>query len=77
LIAFSFGLFHGPGFAGALGDMGVPQVGGPLALLTFNARVETGQLVFVGVALSAMALLKRLPLTVPAGAWRGSGRLSG
>jgi hypothetical protein len=70
LIAFLFGLFHGLGFAGALSEIGVPQAEVPLALLMFNVGVEVGQLIFVVVVLSLMALLKRLPLTAPAGAWR-------
>jgi len=70
LIAFLFGLFHGLGFAGALSEIGVPQTEVPLALLMFNVGVETGQLLFVAVVLSLIALLKRLPLTAPAGAWR-------
>jgi hypothetical protein len=70
LIAFLFGLFHGLGFAGALSEIGVPQTEVPLALLMFNVGVETGQLLFVVVVSSLMALLKRLPLTAPAGAWR-------
>ena len=39
VIAFIFGLFHGLGFAGALSEIGVPQHGVPLALLTFNGGV--------------------------------------
>jgi len=70
LIAFLFGLFHGLGFAGALSEIGVPQAVVPLALLMFNVGVEVGQLAFIGVVLWLMALLKRLPLTAPAGAWR-------
>jgi len=70
VIAFIFGLFHGLGFAGALSEIGVPQHEVPLALFTFNVGVETGQLLFVGVVLGLMALLKRLPLPPPAGAWR-------
>jgi hypothetical protein len=70
LIAFLFGLFHGLGFAGALSEIGVPQTEVPLALLMFNVGVETGQLLFVAVVLSLIALLKRLSLTAPAGAWR-------
>ncbi len=70
LIAFSFGLFHGLGFAGALSEIGVPQAEVPLALLMFNVGVETGQLLFIAVALILLALLKRLPLTMPEGAWR-------
>jgi hydrogenase/urease accessory protein HupE len=49
LIAFTFGLLHGFGFAGALKEIGLPQTDVPLALLTFNLGVEAGQLLFVGV----------------------------
>jgi hypothetical protein len=47
LVAFIFGLLHGLGFAGALGDIGLPQSAIPLALLFFNLGVEAGQLLFV------------------------------
>jgi hypothetical protein len=47
LVAFVFGLLHGLGFAGALGDIGLPQSAIPLALLFFNVGVEAGQLAFV------------------------------
>lgn len=70
LIAFVFGLFHGLGFAGALSEIGVPQNEVPLALLMFNVGVETGQLLFIAVVLSVLALLKRLRLTTPQGTWR-------
>lgn len=70
MIAFIFGLFHGLGFAGALSEIGVPQNEVPLALFMFNVGVETGQLLFIAVVLSLAALLKRLPVTVPPGAWR-------
>ncbi len=70
VIAFVFGLFHGLGFAGALSEIGVPQNEVPLALLMFNVGVETGQLIFIAVVLSLIALLKRLPFTAPQGAWR-------
>ena len=68
VIAFIFGLFHGLGFAGALSEIGVPQHEVPLALFTFNVGVETGQLLFIAVVLSLIALLKRLPITLPQGA---------
>ena len=70
VIAFIFGLLHGLGFAGALSEIGVPQHEVPLALLMFNVGVETGQLLFIAAVLSLFALLKRLPLTAPHGAWR-------
>jgi len=47
LVAFVFGLLHGLGFAGALGDIGLPERAIPLALLFFNLGVEAGQLAFV------------------------------
>ncbi|TDJ40636.1 MAG: HupE/UreJ family protein [Gammaproteobacteria bacterium] len=53
LIAFTFGLVHGLGFAGALSEIGVPQNEVPLALLMFNVGVETGQVMFV-VAVSVL-----------------------
>ena len=70
VIAFIFGLFHGLGFAGALSEIGVPQHEVPLALFMFNVGVETGQLLFIAAVLGLIALLKRLPLTAPQGAWR-------
>jgi hypothetical protein len=56
LVAFIFGLLHGLGFAGALGEIGLPESAIPLALLFFNVGVEAGQLVFV-VALIGLARL--------------------
>jgi hypothetical protein len=66
LVSFFFGLVHGLGFAGALGEMGLPKAEIPLALLFFNLGVEGGQLFFVGCwfALYAAARLARLP-TMP------------
>ncbi|NIP93435.1 MAG: HupE/UreJ family protein, partial [Akkermansiaceae bacterium] len=49
LVAFTFGLLHGFGFAGALSEVGLPQTSIPLALLMFNVGVEAGQLLFVVV----------------------------
>jgi hypothetical protein len=53
MVAFTFGLVHGLGFAGALSEIGVPQNEVPLALLMFNLGVETGQVLFV-VAVSLL-----------------------
>jgi hydrogenase/urease accessory protein HupE len=60
LVAFSFGLLHGLGFAGALAEVGLPENSIPLALLFFNIGVEIGQLIFVGALLAGAALLRRL-----------------
>jgi len=42
----------------------------PLALLMFNVGVETGQLLFIAVVVSVIALLKRLPVALPQASWR-------
>jgi hydrogenase/urease accessory protein HupE len=64
IVAFAFGLLHGFGFAGALSEVGLPQGQIPVALLFFNLGVEAGQLLFVAVVLSVMAVgrLLRRPL---------------
>lgn len=64
LVAFTFGLLHGLAFAGALADLGLPKAHIPLALFLFNVGVEIGQLLFVGVVLALIAMLRRF-----AGAW--------
>jgi hydrogenase/urease accessory protein HupE len=62
LVAGTFGLLHGFGFAGALSQVGLPANDIPLALLFFNLGVEAGQLAFVIVALGIIALLRRIRL---------------
>ncbi len=57
LVAFTFGLLHGFGFAGALADIGLPQQDIPWALAFFNVGVEIGQIVFVLVVLTFIKLL--------------------
>lgn len=64
LVAFAFGLLHGFGFARALVDLGLPPGDIPVALLFFNLGVETGQLLFIGAILAAVAVARRL-LTIP------------
>ncbi len=49
IIVFLFGLVHGLGFAGALGDLGLPKNHYLLALLMFNLGVELGQLTIIGL----------------------------
>ena len=60
IVAFTFGLLHGFGFAGALAEVGLPQNEVPLALLMFNVGVELGQLLFIAVILVIVQLSKRL-----------------
>ncbi len=62
LVAGTFGLLHGFGFAGALSQVGLPAHDIPLALLFFNLGVEAGQLAFVVVALGVISLLRRMRL---------------
>ena len=59
VVAFTFGLLHGFGFAGVLGEIGLPRHAIPLALLFFNAGVELGQLLFVGAFTLGALLLGR------------------
>ena len=46
-VAFGFGLLHGFGFAGALGETGLPHDAIVPALLFFNLGIELGQLAVV------------------------------
>ena len=68
LVAFTFGLLHGFGFAGALTEIGLPEHAIPLALLFFNVGVEAGQLLFIAAVLVAWSGLRRFEW--PEWAWR-------
>jgi hydrogenase/urease accessory protein HupE len=65
VVAFTFGLLHGLGFAGALSEVGLPQGNIPLALLFFSVGVEVGHFLFVGVVLALIVLSQRLKLPTP------------
>ena len=73
VVAFTFGLLHGFGFAGALAQIGLPQTSIPMALLFFNVGVEVGQLLFIASVIGAMALARRITrridLPQPVWAW--------
>jgi hypothetical protein len=56
VLVFAFGLLHGMGFAGALREIGLPRSDFLMALLTFNAGVEAGQLGVIGVAFVLVGL---------------------
>ncbi len=62
LVAFSFGLIHGFGFASVLTELGLPKDALVLSLLGFNAGVEVGQLAIVAVFLPVAYLLRNTPL---------------
>jgi hypothetical protein len=70
LVAFSFGLLHGLGFAGGLSAAGLPAGQVPLALAFFSAGVEVGHFSFVATALLLMAALRRWNVWQPVWGWR-------
>ncbi|HBX36380.1 MAG TPA: hypothetical protein DEG76_03370 [Pseudohongiella sp.] len=55
--AFVFGLIHGFGFAGVLGDLALPQQLLFGSLLSFNIGVEVGQIAIVLVLVPLLVLL--------------------
>ena len=65
VVAFSFGLLHGLGFATALINLGIPKTTLPIALLFFNVGVEIGQLIFVLLVLALMWAHRRMHATLP------------
>lgn len=66
LVAFTFGLLHGFGFAGTLSEVGLPPGDIPRALLFFNVGVEAGQLGFIAVCFVGLAAAKTLERRLPA-----------
>ena len=74
VVAFTFGLLHGFGFAGALSEIDLPQHDIPLALLFFNVGVEVGQLLFIASVFAVVAvarqITRRVALPQPVWAWR-------
>ena len=74
VVAFTFGLLHGFGFASALNEVGLPQSAIPVALLCFNVGVEIGQVLFIAAVFAVIAIARRLArrmaLSQPAWAWR-------
>lgn len=59
-LAFAFGLIHGFGFAGALGDLGLPRMAMGLHLAAFNTGVELGQIAIVAVTVPLLFLARRV-----------------
>ncbi len=58
-LAFSFGLFHGFGFATVLGDLGLGREHMVLSLLGFNIGVELGQLAIICAVFPVFFLLRK------------------
>jgi hypothetical protein len=65
LVAFSFGLLHGLGFAGGLSAAGLPAGHIPLALGFFSAGVEVGHFSFVAIALILIATVRQWTMKLP------------
>ena len=70
LVALTFGLAHGFGFASVLADLGLPRATLLISLVAFNLGVELGQLAVVTAALPLIYSLCRwrhYPLAVLSG----------
>lgn len=59
LVALTFGLAHGFGFASVLADLGLPRDARLVSLIAFNVGVELGQLAVVAAALPLVYSLCR------------------
>jgi hypothetical protein len=75
--AFGFGLVHGFGFAGALGELGLPDDALALSLVSFNVGVELGQLLIVAGFLPLAFLLRGTPAYQRIGVAGGSLAIAG
>ena len=60
-LVFVFGLLHGLGFAGVLGDIGMPTNAFFTALLAFNIGVEVGQLAVIAIAFVLVFRIRNRP----------------
>jgi hypothetical protein len=70
IVAFSFGLLHGLGFAGGLSAAGLPAGHIPLALGFFSAGVEVGHFSFVATALLLTTTIHSRMAKLPTWSWR-------
>lgn len=66
VITFVFGLIHGFGFAGVLGELSLPPAQFGWALLQFNLGLELGQLAIIAAVVPLLYGLRRAALYVPA-----------
>lgn len=65
LITFLFGLIHGFGFAGVLGELQLPPAAFGWALFQFNLGLELGQLALVLLVVPVLYLLRLRRIYVP------------
>jgi uncharacterized membrane protein YqjE len=59
-MAFSFGLLHGLGFAGALSDIGIANNQMLLSLLFFNVGIELAQIALIPIPLLIIYLSTKI-----------------
>jgi hydrogenase/urease accessory protein HupE len=64
LIALTFGLVHGFGFANVLREFGLPREALGWSLFSFNVGVEIGQLFIVLLVATALAIVRRRNETI-------------
>ena len=72
-VTFTFGLIHGFGFAGVLGELQLPPAQFGWALFQFNLGLELGQLAMVAAVVPLLYWLRRRPAYVPVVLRAGSG----
>jgi hydrogenase/urease accessory protein HupE len=65
IVASTFGLLHGAGFAAVLREIGLPQTERVAALFFFNVGVEAGQLILVALTFAGLFLFRRAAIGVP------------
>lgn len=59
IVTFLFGLIHGFGFAGVLGELDLPAAQFAWALFQFNLGIELGQLFIVTIVVSGLFLFRQ------------------
>ncbi len=72
-LTFGFGLIHGFGFAGVLGELDLPAVQFGWALFQFNLGIEIGQLAVVALVVPLLLALRSRRVYVPGVLGAGSG----
>jgi hypothetical protein len=60
-LALGFGLVHGLGFSGVLGELGLPSRARLVSLFSFNLGIELAQLALVGLAILPLEWAARRP----------------
>jgi HupE / UreJ protein len=65
LVAFSFGLLHGMGFANGLASLGLERSALVGALLSFNLGIELGQIGFILLALALRRAFRLMEIRWP------------